>query len=140
MEVVANSGGNPRKMIIPKELFFLDFTFGVVGQGGPLDKESRRQDILLLVRLIDQSPTLSAFVKGNPQHMWTISRMVLETFDIPEVTAIIGTMEEGVEHFQEQAKAQEQQQQQQMLLQLMSHSKIGPKGVPSGPAKPQGGA
>jgi len=140
MEVVANSGGNPRKMIIPKELFFLDFTFGVVGQGGPLDKESRRQDILLLVRLIDQSPTLSAFVKGNPQHMWTISRMVLETFDIPEVTAIIGTMEEGVEHFEEQAKAQEQQQQQQMLLQLMSHSKIGPKGVPSGPAKPQGGA
>jgi hypothetical protein len=141
MEVVANSNGGPRKLIIPKELFALDYKFGVVGQGGPLDKETRRQDILLLVRLIDQSPTLSAFVKGNPQHMWTISRMVLETFDIPEVTAIIGTMEEGVQHFEAQAKAQAEQEQQQMLMQLMSHSKIGPKGAPSGgQAQPPGGA
>jgi hypothetical protein len=49
---------------------------------------------------------------------WNLTRMVLETFDVPEVTSIIGTAEEAQAKGQQMASAAKTSHDEQMMLQL----------------------
>ena len=121
---------------VPKEILSLNYTVGITGAGGPFDKEQRKSDALMLAQFLMPNP----LVQGNLQRVWQISRMVLETHDLPEVTSYIGTMQEAMQQAQAQAQAQQAAQQQQMLMQIISHAAMGSPHVKPGqngkPAQP----
>ena len=133
MQAVMPTSQGQQTVPVPKEILQLNYTLGVTGQGGPFDKEQRKQDALMLAQFLMPSP----LVQGNLGRVWQISRMVLETHDIPEVTAYIGTMQEAMSQQQAMAQAAQQQQQSQMMMQVLSHSAFGkphPGGQPGQPA------
>lgn len=130
MDTVATTEAGNERITVPREILALDYTLGVAGLGGPLDKDARRQDAMLMYQMLSQSPLVS----GNLPRMWSLMRMVLETFDVPEVTSLIGTMDQAAQQQQAQAQAAQQQGQQQMLMQVLSHNKVKPQGaVNAGP-------
>lgn len=131
IETIDASAGN-HKLVIPKEILGLNYTPGIAGMGGPLDKEQRRNDMMLLTQFLMQTP----LVQGNIPRIWQLCRLVAETFDVPEITAIIGTMEEAQQQAQMIAQAQQQQQKQQLLLAILNHGKTG---TAAPPGRPPGG-
>ena len=120
MESVVAGVGGVQKVTIPKEILSLDYTLGIAGMGGPLDKENRRNELLGLASYLQQNPLMA----GNLERIWALTQMILETFDIPEVTRLIGTQDEARQQAQAQAEAQQQQQQMQLAMQAISHSKV----------------
>ena len=129
METVSQTSAGAQKVIIPKEILGLDFTLGIAGLGGALDKESRRTDMMMLGQWLMQTPLL----QGNLPRIWTMARLVAETFDIPEVTALIGTMDDAIEQAKSQAEAAQAQEKKEFLMQILSHGKYQPQ------ARGQGG-
>lgn len=115
--VVDNRGPSPKQVVIPREVLSLDYTLGIVGLGGPLDKEQRRQDMLMLYQILAPTPLIGQ----NIPRLWNLLRMLLETFDVPEVTQIIGSLEDAQNQQQQMAQAAEAQQKQQMLLAVLQH-------------------
>ena len=137
MQTQVQSSQGTQTVQVPKEILSLDMTMGVSGGGGPFDKEQRKQDSLMLAQFLMPNP----LVQGNLGRIWQMTRMVLETHDIPEVTAYIGTMQEAMQQAQAMAQAQKDAQQQQMMMQVLSHAAFGkphpgPQ-APQGPAAPQ---
>lgn len=122
MESVDQSSGGVKKVELPKEVLALDYTLSIAGMGGPLDKENRRNDLMMMAQYLAQLP----LVQGNLARIWAIAAEVLATYDIPEVTRFIGTMEEAQQQQQAQAQAAQEQQKQQMMMQMISHADIGP--------------
>lgn len=118
LETVAPQYAGNSQIRIPKAILSLPYKFGIVGMGGPLDKAQRRQDMLQLGEFLMQTP----LVQGNIARIWTICRLIVETYDIPEVTALIGSMQDANQ--QQQAMGQQQQQQQkiEILKALLSHT------------------
>lgn len=133
LETVARTSEGASKMILPKEILGLDYTFGVAGLGGPFDKEGRRQDLMMLYQLLTQNP----LVNNNLPRVWAITRAVVETFDVPEVTAWIGTLDEAQQQAQQMAQAQQQQMQMEMVNRLISTggANQGGQGAGRGPRK-----
>lgn len=121
MSAVMPTSAGQQTVPVPKEILQLNYTTGITGQGGPFDKEQRKSDSLMLAQYLLPNP----LVQGNLGRIWQISRMVLETHDLPEVTAYIGTMQEAMQQQQAQAQAQADAQKQQMLLQVLSHAAFG---------------
>jgi sensor histidine kinase YesM len=101
-----------------------------------LDKEQRRQDMMLLSQILLMTP-LSVLMQGNMPRMWTLARALIETFDVPEVTTFIGTMQDAMQA--QMAQMQEAQRQQklaesaELLKQVFSHTKFN---QPTAPARP----
>lgn len=122
METVTESPAGNKKVVVPKEVLGLDYTLGIAGMGGALDKEARRQDMLMLSQWLMATP----LVQGNLQRIWTLARLVVETFDVPEVTSLIGTMEDAIQQAQTMQQAGEMQQKQQMLMAILSHGAFKP--------------
>jgi hypothetical protein len=134
MEAVDHSPGGAQKIELPKEILSLDYTLSIAGQGGPLDKENRRNDLLMFASFLQNNP----LVQGNLPRIWALTALIAETYDLPEVTKFIGTMEEAQQQGQQQAQQQEMQQKMQFALAAMNHGKAvstGPGGS-SGPPKP----
>jgi hypothetical protein len=131
-QTVEQIQGANKKVLIPKEVFGLDYTFGIAGMGGALDKEARRDQMLLLAQFLMQTP----LVQGNLQRIWTLCRLVVETFDVPEVTSLIGTMDDAMAQAKSMAQAQQMNEKKQMLMQLLAHGKFG---EPKANAQMQGG-
>jgi hypothetical protein len=132
MEAVDHSPGGVQKVELPKEVLSLDYTLSIAGQGGPLDKENRRNDLLMFASFLQSNP----LVQGNLPRIWALTALIAETYDLPEVTKFIGTMEEAQQQGQQQAQQQEMQQKMQFALAAMNHSKVeGAK--PGGPAGAQ---
>lgn len=132
MEAVDHTPGGVQKIELPKELLSLDYTLSISGQGGPLDKENRRNDLMMFASFLQNNP----LVQGNLPRIWAMTALIAETYDLPEVTKFIGTMEEAQQQGQQQAQQQEMQQKMQFALAAMNHSKVqsaGPQG-----AKPPG--
>ena len=69
---------------------------------------------------------LSALMQGNLPRIWTLARALIETFDVPEVTTFIGTMQDAMaqQQAQQAAAAQQQQlmQQAELMKQVFSHT------------------
>jgi hypothetical protein len=135
MQAAMPTSQGTQTVTVPKEILSLDMTMGVSGGGGPFDKEQRKQDSLMLAQFLMPNP----LVQGNLGRIWQMTRMVLETHDIPEVTAYIGTMQEAMQQAQAMAKAQQDAQKQQMLMQVISHAAFGKPhpGAPQAPQRPQ---
>lgn len=120
MESVDSNAMGSKRISIPKEILELDYTIGVAGMGGPLDKENRRNELLGLASYLQQNPLM----QGNLERTWNLTRMILETFDINEVTMLIGTQAEAKQQAEAQAQAQQQQQQLQFAMAAMNHGKV----------------
>lgn len=124
MNVVDRSQDGVNTVVLPKEVLNLDYTLGIAGQGGPLDKERTQELWQTLYQLVAQNP----IVQANPQLLYNAFVSLLETYDIPEITRIAGTMED-VKKFQEQQAASAQAQQQAELTKMvLSHTKVENKG------------
>lgn len=132
LESVDQTPGGAQKVEVPKEVLALDYTLTIAGMGGPLDKESRRNDLMMVASFLQNNP----LVAGNLERVWSLTAEVLQTFDLPEVTKFIGTMEEAKQQAQAQAQAQQQQQQMELALAAVNHSKV--KGSNNAP-KPSAG-
>jgi hypothetical protein len=137
VQAVSQTDQGNQTITLPKEVLSLNYTYGIAGQGGPLDKESRRQDMMMLVQLLTGTP-LSALLQGNLPRLWMLARALVETFDIPEVTTFIGTMDDAQKQQQAQQQAQAQQaqamQQAELMKQVFAHTDFK---APTAPAKPQ---
>lgn len=138
VQAVQQTAQGAQNISLPKEVLMLDYTYGVAGQGGPLDKEQRRQDMMLLSQILLMTP-LSALMQGNLPRIWTLARALIETFDVPEVTTFIGTMQDAMSQQQAQQQAQADQQklmqQAELLKQVFSHTDFK---QPTAPSKPGG--
>jgi hypothetical protein len=122
MQVTQNVDGAPQQTPFPRELLAQDYTFGINGLGGVMDKEGRREDMLMLYDMGMKNPLIA----NDPKKVYMLTRQVWETFDIPEVTAILGTMEDAVQQAQVAQKAAQDKQIQDMALQVISHGAIKP--------------
>ncbi len=119
LKSVDQTPGGAQRVEIPKEVLALDYTLTIAGMGGPLDKESRRNDLMMMASFLMQLP----LVQGNLARIWSIAAEVLSTYDIPEITRFLGTMEEAQQQQQQQAEAQQQQMQMQMAMAAINHGK-----------------
>lgn len=124
MEAVDHSPGGVQKIELPKEVLSLDYTLSIAGQGGPLDKENRRNDLLMFASFLQNNP----LVQGNLPRVWALTALIAETYDLPEVTKFIGTMEEAQQQAQQQAQAQEQQQKLTFAMAALNHGKVTSSG------------
>src|SRR5271166_2506706 len=118
-EINTYQGGQPLKLIISKEKLAQDYSLDIVGAGGPLDKKARLDEMMFLYNLLMQNPD----VVGDPIHRYRVTRMLLEQFELPDVTSLIGTEEEVMQ------KMQQMMQQQQMMGGGMNGQ---PNGQPGG--------
>jgi hypothetical protein len=102
--VDTNVGGEPKKLIIPKEVLAQDYTITIAGQGGPLDKSTRTQEMQSLYALLMQNPLIG----GHPVKIWALTRMLLEEYSRADILELIGTRDE----------AEQQEKLQQMMQQM----------------------
>jgi hypothetical protein len=107
-EITAQVNGQPQRLEISKADLALDYDLGIAGMGGPLDKQGRQQEMMLVYSMLTQNP----IVQQDPMHLYALTRMVLEAIGVPDIQTLIGTPEEL------QQKVQQQQQQQQKVMQL----------------------
>ena len=114
-----NIGGEPKKLIIPKEVLAQDYTITIAGQGGPLDKSTRTQEMQSLYALLMQNPLIA----GHPIKIWALTRMLLEEYSRADILELIGTRDEA--------------EQQEKLAQMMAQMGVQPGQQPGG--QPGGG-
>jgi hypothetical protein len=100
------------KFVLPREVLGKDYQLDIAGSSDPLDMNSRRQENLGLFQLLMQVP----WIGQDPVKSFNAVRMVLEAFNRPDTTALIGTDQEAAQRAQQQAaQAQAMQQHQQQL-------------------------
>ena len=120
MSVVNRSQEGVNSVTLPKEILNLDYTLGIAGQGGPLDKERTQELWQTLYQLVIQNP----IVQSNPQLLYNAFTSLLETYDIPEITRIAGTMEDVKKYQEQQAAAAQAAQQAELMKQVLSHTNV----------------
>jgi hypothetical protein len=125
-----------KRVKIPREILSQDYTLAIAGMGGPLDKESRKEDNQVLYQMLMANP----LVQGKLDRVYAITQDLLETYDKPEVTRFIGTMDEANQQMQQQAQAQQQAAQMQLTKDIITHAKIGAKNEPAKSQGNSGGA
>ncbi|MDE2100967.1 MAG: hypothetical protein KGL39_27220 [Patescibacteria group bacterium] len=101
--------GIGERLTLTKSEMAMDFDLGITGMGGPLDKQGRQQEMMLVYSMLTQNP----IVANNPMHLYAVTRMVLEAIGVSDIQSLIGTPEE----LQKMVQQQQQMQQQQMQLQ-----------------------
>jgi hypothetical protein len=109
--------GQPEKLHLDKQVLAQDYELGAAGMSGPLDRDSRRDDILTLYSLLMQNP----LVQGNLGRVWSTTMMVLEEYNRPDVPAIIGTMQDALQQQQAVQAAQQTALEVQMKLAAINH-------------------
>lgn len=108
--------GMPSKLQISKEILGLDYDLSIAGMGGPLDKEGRQQEMMLVYSMLTQNP----IVAQNPMHLYSVTRMVLEAIGVADIQSLIGTPEELQMQTQQQQQQAKQQQDFQQKLQMIA--------------------
>jgi hypothetical protein len=134
LETSSEAATGPARMVVPKEILALDYKYGISGLGGALDKEQRRQDVLMLTQGLLDTPLQALFV-GNLPRLWNLARLLVETYDVPDITTYIGTLDEAQQLQVAQQKAAADQAQLDAMMQILSHGAT-PAGGPSKPAAP----
>lgn len=133
LETIQQTQEGAQKILLPKAVLALDFTLGINGMGGTLDKETKQQNVAMVTQLMLDTP-LSALFQGRTDRLWNLARLNLETMDMPDVTTIIGTLDEANEQMKAQQAAAQGQAQFQALMQILSHQP-----APSGGGRPPAG-
>lgn len=139
-QMVSNTqqGGMPQRLVIDKQTLAKDYDLDIVGSGGPLDRSSRAQDLMIVYTLLMKNP----LVAGNLQRVWMVTQMLLEAFDRPDIQTLIGTQQEAQQQQDMQQAMQAQQgemqaQQEQAQNSQEGQNGAGPEGGPGG--MPTGG-
>lgn len=101
---IVDYSGKPLRLEVSKADLAQDYELDINGAGTPLDRGSRRQDLLFLYSLLSRNPLVSS----NLQHLYAITRSVLEEYERPDIQAIIGTMDEAQQLQQQMQAAQAQ--------------------------------
>ena len=112
-EITAQVNGAPQRLKIDKKELALDYDLGIAGMGGPLDKQGRQQEMMLVYSMLTQNP----IVANNPMHLYACTRMVLEAIGVADIQSLIGTPEELQQQIQQQQGGQQQAQQAQQKAQ-----------------------
>lgn len=123
MSMMQTSQQGSVEVAVPREILAQNYILGVAGLGGPLDKEARRQDAMALYQTFMGNP----LVQGNIEHVYNLSRNLMEQFDYPDTTGFLGTLEEAKQQQAMQQAQQQEQQKNQMAMELLSHASIVPK-------------
>lgn len=139
-----NQDGVPRRLMVSKQDLASDLDYNVVGAGGPLDRQARAQDMMILYTLLMRNP----LVVQSMARVYGVTQMMLQEHDRPDVQALIGSMEEAqqMDQQRQQQQMQAQQVQQQMMGMAMQNPQMmmqmmGNQGKSKGKAqKPQGGS
>jgi hypothetical protein len=134
MDTTVQVAGRPERLSLPKAVLAQDYALDIAGAGGPLDRENRRQEMMLLYSMLMQNP----LVAGNLIRVWAITQMILEDFNRPDVPNLIGTRDEAEQQMKAQSEAAEKAHQEEVQLQVLAHTK-NPKpsdGAPP-PQQPQ---
>jgi len=131
IETIETTQQGAKRVVLPKEVLGLDYTLGISGLGGALDKEGRRQDIGMLTQLLLETP-MSQLFQGKLTRLWNLARLNIETYDVPDVTSFIGTLDEAMQQEQDMEKQAAQQQQTDAFMQILSHMSGKGGGAPSG--------
>ena len=132
MQMLQSSSQGHVQVVVPREVLAQPYILGINGQGGPLDKENRRQDAMALYQMGMQNPLVS----GDISHVYNLTRNLFETFDYPDVTGFIGTTEQAQQKQQMQQIEQQKQQKEQMAAHIIEHAGVeavkpnGPNGQP----------
>ena len=117
------------KFVIPKEILAKDYQLDIAGSSDPLDVSTRRQENMSLFELLMNIP----FIQQDQMKSYNVVRMMLESFNRPDVAQMIGTEEEAQQRQQQMEQAQQKQDQMnQMLLQheMQTGQHIQPPGQP----------
>lgn len=139
LETVQQTQEGAQKILLPKAVLALDFTLGINGMGGTLDKETKQQNIAMVTQLMLDTP-LSALFQGRLDRLWNLARLNLETMDMPDVTTIIGTLDEANAQMKQMQDAAQGQAQFQALMQILSHQPAEAAGrPPAGQPAPRDG-
>ena len=107
--------GQPQKLEINKSKLILDYELEINGAGSPLDRGARRQEKLFLYSLLTRNP----LVASRMDRMYAVTRSLLEEFEEPDISPMIGTIEEA------------QQMQEEMMKQKALDAQRTPGGSPS---------
>ena len=129
---VAAEDGRAEQFTIPKQVLAQDYQLDVYGLGAPLDRAGRRDDAMTLYALMQQNPLIGK----DLTRVWALTRILLEEFERPDVTALIGTREQAGQQQQQMQAAQEKEHQEQLQIQLASHAKNAPPSQTAGAPKP----
>ncbi|MGH7745566.1 MAG: portal protein, partial [Candidatus Dormibacteria bacterium] len=113
--------GQPEKLQISKNILALDYDFGIAGEGGPLDKQNRLNQVMMMYGMLMQNP----IVGQNLMHVYSVTRLVLEALGVSDIETLIGTPDD-IQKMQ-QAQQQQAQQQQQLQMMLAQHGVSTPK-------------
>jgi hypothetical protein len=116
---------------LPREVLAKDYQLDIAGSSDPLDSMERRRDNMGLGQMLLGVP----WIAQDQGKSYNVVRMMLESFNRPDVTQLIGTEQEAQQRGQQQAQAAQKQQEFQQQLQMMQamHGEN-----PTG-AKPSGG-
>jgi hypothetical protein len=91
-------------LVLPRQVLAMDYRLDVAGATDPVDAASRLTQDIGLYQLLTQNP----LVAGNMQHLYAVTRMVLEAAGRADISTLIGT-EQDIEKL---VQAQQQQAQQ----------------------------
>jgi hypothetical protein len=116
---------------LPREVLAKDYQLDIAGSSDPLDSMERRRDNMGLGQMLLGVP----WIAQDQGKSYNVVRMMLESFNRPDVTQLIGTEQEAQQRGLQQAQAAQKQQEFQQQLQMMQamHGEN-----PTG-AKPSGG-
>lgn len=128
---------------LPRELLAQDYRLDIAGSADPLDSDTRRNQDLALFQLLMQVP----FVAQDQIKQYEAVKMIMETWNKPNIEAFIGTLEEAQQRQQQQAQAMQIEQglaMKERMTNLNNAQKMGdqvhpqPKPHPQGHQKPPG--
>jgi hypothetical protein len=122
MSMMRASNEGSVEVSVPREILAQNYILGIAGLGGPLDKEARRQDAMALYQTFMQNP----LVQGNIEHVYNLSRNLMEQFDYPDTTGFLGTLEEAKQQQQMQGMQQQQAAKEEMAKSIIEHADIRP--------------
>jgi hypothetical protein len=110
-----------QRLTVPREILALDYAKDVAGISNPIDSATRRSDAMALMAVMQNFPN----IMSNPKRLYALQRLLLETFELPDIESIIGTEQEADAAAQQAAQQAAQMQQAQVVAQATGQAPEG---------------
>jgi hypothetical protein len=94
---------------LPRELLAKDYRLDIAGSADPLDSDTRRNQDLALFQLLMQVP----FVAQDNVKQYEAVKMIMESWNKPNIESFIGTLEEAQQRQQQAMQAAQMEQKMQ---------------------------
>jgi hypothetical protein len=127
-----------QKYTLPREVLAQDYQLDISGSSDPIDSATRRQEYLALFQELMMVP----FIAQDQVKQYNLVKLMVDSFDLSDAQALIGTEEDAEQRQQAQMQAQKQQQAAQAIGTMLGGGKPphqpGQQGNPAGAPKPPG--